>query len=97
LLRFARNDNIICLLAGGEGVVGGFAANQPLPSRIAFKPRSLRAKRSNLKLLPDNSNMEGSNSKFKKTQSPNYFSCLTNNFSCITNLFRYICFEFEKF
>jgi len=55
LLRFARNDNIICLLGGGEGLVGGKAANQPLPSRIALKPLSLRAKRSNLKLLLDNS------------------------------------------
>jgi len=42
LLRFARNDNIICSLGGGEGLVGGFAANQPLPSRIALKPLSLR-------------------------------------------------------
>jgi len=42
LLRFARNDNIICLLDGGKGLVGGKAANQPLPSRIALKPLSLR-------------------------------------------------------
>jgi len=31
LLRFATNNNIICLLGGEEGLVGGKAANQPLP------------------------------------------------------------------
>jgi hypothetical protein len=48
LLRFARNDNIICLLGGGEGLVGGFAANQPPSNSIETPVIASEAKQSQI-------------------------------------------------